>query len=86
MISQIAQRPTSENKWEEHVQLGFMEDNWMSTYTTPYKATSDTKIIAFQLKVTHRLLAGNITYINGRLKTMRYAMNAKMVLILSNTI
>ena len=29
----------------------------MSTYTTPYKATSDTKIIAFQLKVTHRLLA-----------------------------
>jgi hypothetical protein len=57
IISQKAQRPTSEQKWEDHVGLGLNEENWAAIYTIPYSVTSDTKLISFQLKVTHRLLA-----------------------------
>jgi hypothetical protein len=56
-VSKIAERPTSENTWEEKVGLGFTNEQWDNTYTYPYKLTKNTRILEFQFKITHRILA-----------------------------
>ena len=57
LISTIAERPTSENTWEVEVGLGYDLDKWAWVYNTPYLLTKDTKLIMFQYKVSHRILA-----------------------------
>jgi hypothetical protein len=51
------ERPTSENTWQENVGLNFDENAWANIYTRPYSLTRDSKLIAFQYKVTHRIVA-----------------------------
>jgi hypothetical protein len=57
LVKKSTQRPTSENSWESEVGLGFGDDEWSFIYTNPYNLTRDTKVLAFQYKVTHRFLA-----------------------------
>jgi hypothetical protein len=57
LISTISQRPTSEKTWEQEVGLGYGDDDWSVVYTTPYRLTKDTKVLMFQYKVSHRILA-----------------------------
>jgi hypothetical protein len=52
-------RPVSEKKWTEKCNIKFSEDDWAIIYTLPYKLTTDTRLIALQLKITHRILACN---------------------------
>jgi exonuclease III len=57
LITLKAQRPTSEERWESHVGLGFTEEDWADIYQLPYVICRDTKVLAFQMKITHRILA-----------------------------
>jgi hypothetical protein len=57
IINKKALRPTSEETWEKEVGLKFDEHDWEYTYINPYSLTRDSKIISFEYKVTHRILA-----------------------------
>jgi hypothetical protein len=52
-------RPVSETKWIEKCNIKFSEEDWAIIYTLPYKLTTDTRLIALQLKITHRIIACN---------------------------
>jgi hypothetical protein len=52
-------RATSENTWKECNNIDLSEEAWEEIYLLTYKLTMDTRIIAFQFKVTHRILACN---------------------------
>jgi exonuclease III len=57
LIINKAQRPTSENKWQETVGLNYDDNTWASIYRSPYKITRETKLLAFHYKITHCILA-----------------------------
>jgi hypothetical protein len=57
LILKIAQRPTSELKWEEKTDLAITQEEWKMIYTMAYRLTRDTKLINFNFKLTHRILA-----------------------------
>ena len=57
ILSKKAKRPTSEESWETEVGLGFEEKDWEHIYIMPYLLTRNTRLIHFQLKITHRILA-----------------------------
>ena len=57
LIKQKARRPTSEETWERHVGLGFTEDDWATIYHIPYSICRDSKMLSFQMKITHRIIA-----------------------------
>jgi hypothetical protein len=56
-VNKIAEKPTSEDTWEEKVGLNLTNEEWSNTYTYPYKLTKNTRILEFQFKITHRTLA-----------------------------
>ena len=58
LVSAISERPTSENKWAEKLDFIITEDMWQSIYTN-HQSISDTILLNFQFKITHRLLACN---------------------------
>jgi hypothetical protein len=55
---QMAQRPTSENKWNEKLNFVIDESMWQIIYTN-YNFIADTTLKNFQHKITHRILACN---------------------------
>jgi hypothetical protein len=57
LVSQIAQRPSSEAKWQEKVGLNFKECDWEEVYLNAYQLTRESKIQTFNFKITHRTLA-----------------------------
>jgi hypothetical protein len=57
LTHQIAHRPTSENTWNEKTDLNLKEEEWAIIYKLAYKLTRNTKLIAFNFKITHRILA-----------------------------
>ena len=57
LITLKAQRSTSKERWESHVGMGFTEEDWAGIYHLSYLICRDTKVIAFQMKITHRILA-----------------------------
>jgi hypothetical protein len=57
LITQIAERPTSEATWQKHTELNLTKEEWKIIYTMPYSITRDTKLINFNFKITHRILA-----------------------------
>jgi hypothetical protein len=57
LIKKIVKRATSENKWEEETGINYDEDQWERVYTLPYGLTRDVRILSFQYKTTHRILA-----------------------------
>jgi hypothetical protein len=66
LTNEVAQRPTSENTWKEKTELDLTEDEWAIIYKMTYKLTTNTKLIAFNFKITHRILA-----IGEKLKTWK---------------
>jgi hypothetical protein len=50
-------RATSENKWEEETGINYDTEQWEHVYLLPYQITRDVKILSFQYKITHRILA-----------------------------
>ena len=52
-------RPKSENKWISKSNINFSSEDWKHIYLLPYKLTENTRLITFQLKITHRILACN---------------------------
>jgi hypothetical protein len=59
LIEKICQRPTSEAKWQEKTELNLTENEWQIIYKMPYGITRDTSILAFQYKISHRIIACN---------------------------
>jgi hypothetical protein len=57
LLKKLVKRATSENKWEDEVGLNYDEEQWEHVYTYPYGLTRDVKILSFQYKITHRILA-----------------------------
>ena len=58
LLSSVAQRPTSENKWNEKLDFVIDEPMWKCIYSN-YKFASDTILKNFQYKITHRIMACN---------------------------
>jgi hypothetical protein len=57
LLTHTSQRPTSEKKWMETELLQIDNDDWPNIYESAFKLTTDTKLQAFQFKITHRILA-----------------------------
>jgi hypothetical protein len=57
LLTNKSQRPTSEKKWMETELLQIDNDDWPNIYESAFKLTTDTKLQAFQFKITHRILA-----------------------------
>jgi hypothetical protein len=57
LLTDIVERPTSEDKWREKTDLELTEEELATIYTVNQHLTRDTTIINFQYKITHRLLA-----------------------------
>jgi hypothetical protein len=57
LVKKVTNRATSEAKWEEDTGIGYDEEKWEQVYTYPYTLTRDVKILSFQYKVSHRILA-----------------------------
>jgi hypothetical protein len=57
LLTKTTKRPTSEKKWKEKTDLDLTEEEWATIYTLNRQLTRDTRILNFQFKITHRLLA-----------------------------
>jgi hypothetical protein len=57
LLENIRERPTSEGKWSQTTELDLTEEEWDEIYTKAYLVTRDTKLISFNFKITHRILA-----------------------------
>jgi hypothetical protein len=57
LLEKKIKRPTSEEKWQMETGLNFDHDEWGKIYRNPYSLTTDTKILTFHFKITHRILA-----------------------------
>jgi hypothetical protein len=66
LLITVAERPTSEQSWNDNSELLLTEEEWKTIYKMAYKLTKDTKLINFNFKVTHRILA-----VGERLKTWK---------------
>jgi hypothetical protein len=66
LLTEVAERPTSENKWTQKTDLALTEPEWKIIYTMAYRVTRDTKLINFNFKLTHRILA-----VGEKLKTWK---------------
>jgi hypothetical protein len=49
-VGQTVERPTSEQKWEEQVGLGYRKDDWEYAYSLPYTLTKILKFFNSNLK------------------------------------
>ena len=57
-LEKVATRPLkAEEKWQN--ECGVTETEWQSLYCIPYKATTETKLRALQMKILHRILPTN---------------------------
>jgi hypothetical protein len=56
-MNRKAIKPITENTWQEKVGLNFDENTWGMIYRNPYKITREAKMIAFHIKITHRIIA-----------------------------
>lgn len=63
-------RVTSQGKWNEIYPTGEVnqKEKWEEVYTSPYKATRETKLQAFQYRVIHRTIPCNRLLHNIRIK------------------
>jgi hypothetical protein len=57
LMKKVTSRATSEVKWEEDAGIMYDEEQWEQVYTYPYNLTKDVRILSFQYKITHRILA-----------------------------
>ena len=57
-LNNITSIPKSENKWELLLNLGY-DLNWKKIYQNIFNFTNDTKLIWFQYRIIHRILATN---------------------------
>jgi hypothetical protein len=57
LVTEIAERPTSETTWEKEVGICFSNDEWAMIYNLPYSLTRDTRITMLQYKISHRIVA-----------------------------
>ena len=59
-IENIATRPIkSEEKWNNICESEISEGDWKSLYMIPYRATIETKLRIFQMKLFHRIIPTN---------------------------
>ena len=57
LASKISQRPTSETTWQKYFNPPLTEELWHLIYTMTNGITFDSKLINFQFKITHRIIA-----------------------------
>ena len=57
LLSKIAERPTSEAKWQEKTDLDLDYEEWATIYTVNNDVTRDTNMDNLQFKITHIMLA-----------------------------
>jgi hypothetical protein len=57
LINKIKERPTSEESWKSKSELDLKTEEWKVIYKMAYRLTKDTKLINFNFKITHRILA-----------------------------
>jgi hypothetical protein len=57
LIEAIQERATSENKWHNDLNIDIDEDRWTEIYVNAQSMTTDVRMITFNFKVTHRILA-----------------------------
>jgi hypothetical protein len=65
---EIAERPTSETKWQEETGLNFDKEDWAAIYTNIYSVTNQAKLISFHYKITHRTLACKKNLLKWKIK------------------
>jgi hypothetical protein len=66
LLTDVVEQPTSKNKWTQKTDLALTESEWKIIYTMAYKVTRDTKLINFNFKITHHILA-----VGEKLKTWK---------------
>jgi hypothetical protein len=66
LLTKVAERPTSDQSWNNHSDLALTDEEWKTIYKMAYKLTQDTKLFNFNFKVTHRILA-----VGEKLKTWK---------------
>jgi hypothetical protein len=78
LVSNISERPTSENKWAEKLDFVITEEMWQSIYTNQ-QSISDTTLSNFQFKITHRLLACNYNLKIWKIRDNNYCDKCKQI-------
>jgi hypothetical protein len=78
LISQIAQRPTSERKWREKAQLDLKNEEWETIYTMATALTRDPKVHDVQFKLTHRLTACRYNLVTWKIETDNRCLHCKL--------
>jgi hypothetical protein len=68
IIEKYTQRPTSEQKWAEKTGILFTIEMWADVYNLAKTLTKIAKIITFQFKITHRILACNYNLYKWQIK------------------